>query len=72
MQADYWDSTIFLGDQADEVAEAATRRPEDASDLSRRISHAVLFPQGRPGGWLVFLLALCALVVFQALRLRFA
>jgi hypothetical protein len=78
MQADSWDSTIFLGDGADEAIDTAPpgeARPElseaQRSDLSRRISAAMLFPQGRPGGWLLLLFVTCACVIIEALRLRF-
>jgi hypothetical protein len=69
MHADSWDSTIFLGDGADEVLDTAP--PGECPELSRRISAAVLFPQGRPGGWVLLLFVTCSCVIVQALRVRF-
>jgi L-asparagine transporter-like permease len=68
MQADFWDSTIFLGDGTSEVARAGAPRAQQAWELSRRISRELLFPQGRVGAWLLFVVTLFAFVVFEALR----
>ncbi|MBL0426222.1 hypothetical protein [Ramlibacter alkalitolerans] len=49
--------------------------PEDEgrhSEESRRATAAVLLPRGKPGAWLLLLVACCAFVVVEAIALRLA